>query len=153
MKLTELLSPDRIVLGVRAADKAHALTELAKFASAHLPIESTTIYTALTGREQLGSTGFGRGFALPHVRISGVETSFGLLVRLAKPIAYDAIDRKPVDVLFMLLSPEANGGTHVAALAAISRSMRDDETLRAVRKAGSPAALMNVLAELERLRR
>ncbi len=152
MTLTDLLSPDRIVLGIRAADKAHALTELAKFASAHLPIDNSTIYTALAGREELGSTGFGRGFALPHVRISGVERSFGLLLRLATPIAYDAIDRKPVDVLFMLLSPEGNSVTHVAALAAISRGMRAEETLRAVRKAGSPVALMGVLTELERLR-
>ncbi len=151
MRLTDLLTPDRVILGIRAADKAHALTELARLAAAALPIGADVIYTALANREALGSTGLGRGFALPHVRMHGLGTSFGLLVRLAKPIAYEAIDRKPVDILFTLLSPADGGNAHVAALATVSRSMRA-EVLSEIRQAGDPAALLNALAEAERLR-
>lgn len=150
MKLTELLAPNRIILGLRASDKAQVLNELAKRASAHLPIECATIYAALVGREELGSTGFGGGFALPHVRMSGLKESFGLMARLARPVAYDAIDSKPVDILFMLLIPADNGGSHVAALAAVSRSMRNEELMRVIRKAGSPTAVFEALAEVER---
>ena len=145
MKLTELIRPDRMILGLRAADKAQALGEIAKRASAHLPVESATIYAALDARERLGSTGFGRGFALPHVRIEGVQSPFSLLVRLAKPVEFEAIDGKPVDILFLLLVPPDKGNEHVAALAAVSRSMRDDGVLRAIRKAGSPQALYDFL--------
>ncbi len=146
MRLTDIIKPDRIILGLRAGDKVQALSEIAKRASAHLPIESSIILDALAAREKLGSTGFGRGFALPHVRIEGLDRLFSLLVRLAKPIEYEAIDGKPVDILFLLLIPSDKGNEHVAALAAVSRSMRDEGNLAAVRKAGNPSALFDALA-------
>ena len=71
---------------------------------------------------------------------------FGLLVRLAKPVEYDAIDQKPVDVLFLLLIPMNQGSEHVKALAAVSRSMREETVMTAVRRAGSGAALFDALA-------
>ena len=149
MKLTELIAPDRIVLGLRAADKAQALDELAKRAGAHLPVPAAAILTALVARERLGSTGFGRGFALPHVRLEGLPSLFCLLARLARPIDFEAIDGKPVDVLVLLLIPPDKGNDHVAALATVSRSMREESTLRAIRKAGSAAVLFEALAQAE----
>ncbi len=149
MKLSELIQPDRIILGLRAADKTQALAEMAKRASAHLPIEGPAIFSALDARERLGSTGFGRGFALPHVRIDGLHAAFSLLVRLARPVEYEAIDGKPVDILFMLLIPSDKGNDHVAALAAVSRSMRDEAILRMIRKSGSSAALFDLLVAAE----
>ena len=149
MRLTELIHADRILLGLRAADKTQALGEVAKRASAHLPIEAPVIFAALDARERLGSTGFGRGFALPHVRLDGLTASFSLLVRLAKPIEYEAIDGKPVDILVLLLIPNDKGNQHVAELAAVSRSMRDETVLRMIRKAGSPSALFDLLATAE----
>ncbi len=149
LKLSELIQPDRIVLGLRAADKAQALGEVAKRASTHLPISAATIFAALDARERLGSTGFGRGFALPHVRIDGLDKPFSLLLRLARPVEYDAIDGKPVDILFLLLIPPDGGNEHVAALAAVSRSMRDDAILRMIRQAGSSAVLYDQLASAE----
>ena len=66
---------------------------------------------------------------------------------MARPIDYDAIDGKPVDILFLLLIPVDKGNEHVAALAAVSRSMRDEGNLAAVRKAGNPSTLIEALAE------
>ena len=82
---------------------------------------------------------------LPHVRLEAVESLFGLLVRLGKPIDYQAIDGKPVDVLFLLLIPAAEGIDHVAALAAVSRAMRDEDNLAAIRKAENAAQLFDLL--------
>ena len=150
MKLTDLLQPDRIILGLKAADKGQALAEMAKRASAHLPIQAPSILSPLLAREKLGSTGFGRGFALPHVRLEGIDNLFGLMVRLAKPIDYQAIDEKPVDILFLLLIPVDKGNEHVAALAAVSRSMREQRVLDSVRNAANASALMDALVESER---
>ena len=149
LHLIDLITPERIVLGLRARDKGQVLAELAKRAGADVSIDTSAILKALTAREILGSTGFGRGFALPHVRLEAVKSLFGLLVRLAKPIEYDAIDSKPVDVLFLLLIPAADGNDHVAALAAVSRAMRDEENLTAIRKAESAARLFELLVAIK----
>jgi PTS system nitrogen regulatory IIA component len=149
MRLTDIISPNRIVLDLRAGDKAQALAEIAKRASTLVPVQAPAILTALAAREKLGSTGFGNGFALPHVRIPGLDSLFGLLVRLTKPIDYEAIDGSPVDILFLLLIPADNGNDHIAALAAVSRVMRDDANLTAVRKASNAILLFNALAASE----
>ena len=83
------------------------------------------VQAALAAREQLGSTGLGAGFALPHARIEGLDAYLGLFVRLAKPIDFEAIDGKPVTLVFVLLIPSETTIPHVAALAAISRRFRD----------------------------
>ena len=145
MKVTDLIDPSRIVLGVRGADKASALADIAKRGGAQLRLDPDTILAALNARERLGSTGFGRGFALPHIRLAEVATPSGLLVRLARAIEFDAIDGKPVDILFALFMPLTSAGDPVAALAAVSRCMRDEGNLRAIRKAGNPAALFDLL--------
>ncbi len=145
MKLADLIGPDRIVLGLKARDKAQALAEIARRAAAALPADAAPILAALTAREELGSTGFGRGFALPHVRLAGLDRLFCMLVRLVKPIEYDAIDRQPVDVIVLLLIPLDKGAEHVAALATVARAMRDDGVLREIRRAGSGPALFEVL--------
>ena len=75
------------------------------------------------------------------MRLEGLDRLFCMLVRLVKPIEFDAIDRQPVDVIVLMLIPTEPGHDHVAALAAVARAMRDDGLLRAIRKAGSPAAL------------
>jgi PTS system nitrogen regulatory IIA component len=145
MRLTDLLRPEQIVLNLRAGDKAQTITEIANWAAAHLPIETSTLHAALAMREALRSTGFGRGFALPHIRLAGFASLFGVLVRLAKPIEYDAIDQKPVDVIFLLLIPVDKATEHVKALATVSRSMREKIVMKMVREAGSGAALFDAL--------
>lgn len=149
MHLIDIITPDRIVLGLRARDKGQVLAELAKRAGEHGSVDASAILKALTAREKLGSTGFGRGFALPHVRLEAVKSLFGLLVRLAKPIEFEAIDGKPVDVLFLLLIPAAEGNDHVAALAAVSRAMRDEENLTAIRKAENAVLLFDLLKAIK----
>ncbi len=144
MEVGELLDAGDVVLGLRVRDKAALLAELAARAAARLGRPAEDILDPLVARERLGSTGLGRGFALPHARLAGVARPFGLLARLSHPMAFEAIDGQPVDVVFLLLLPQAGPGS-VAALAAVSRAMRDAETLRQVRRAGDAAAVMRCL--------
>ena len=146
MELSDLIAPDRVIVGLRAGDKTQLLSELARQAAARISVDAHGILAALSARERLGSTGFGGGFALPHARVDGVEQLFGLFVRLAQPIDFAAIDGQPVDLVFLLLIPPRAGNDHVGALAAVARRMRDQSTLQSVRKANGAANLYRVLA-------
>ncbi len=149
MDLSDLVRPAQVIADLRVRDKAQLTAELSRRAGAALAIEPQVIEAALTARERLGSTGLGRGFALPHARLGGPDRFFGLLARLARPIDFDAIDERPVDLVFLLLIPEDAGSEHVAALAAISRRMRDQAVVQRLRKAASAEAMYAVLADAE----
>jgi nitrogen PTS system EIIA component len=135
MEITDFLTPDRVVLEVRARDKAALINEIARqFARTVPSLNAQTVEAALLARETLGSTGLGGGFALPHARIEGLGSYLGLFARLAKPIEFDAIDGKPVQLVFVLLIPFETTTPHVAALAAISRRFRDADLATKLRK-------------------
>jgi nitrogen PTS system EIIA component len=93
----------------------------------------------------LGSTGLGNGFALPHARIDGLNRLFGMFTRLNRPIHFDSIDGKPVDLVFLLLIPAIAGSEHLGALAAISRQLRDQQFTAELRKASNATALCKLL--------
>jgi PTS system nitrogen regulatory IIA component len=141
MEIADFIAKDRIALDLRVRDKAQLLRELAKRAEPHGGgIAADTILAALLSRETLGSTGLGKGFALPHARIEGLPGFVGLFARLARPIEYDSIDRTPVDLVFLLLMPAGSDNNSVAALAAVARRFRDGQTVARLRKADSATA-------------
>jgi len=147
MEISDFLTPDRVLLDVRSRDKGQLISEVARAFARLVPgLQRETVETALLAREQLGSTGLGAGFALPHARIERLEDYLGLFVRLAKPIDFDAIDGKPVQLVFVLLIP-AEAATHVAALAAISRRFRDAARVAKLRKVETHAAGYGILTE------
>ena len=90
------------------SDKAGVLQELARRAGAALKIPAETISAALLKREQLGSTGMGDGIAIPHARVPGVKSPFGMLARLKQPVDFHAVDGQPVDLVFLLLAPASS---------------------------------------------
>ncbi|MBV9785939.1 MAG: PTS sugar transporter subunit IIA [Acidisphaera sp.] len=147
MQLRDLIGPDQVIVGLRAGDKVQLLGELARRAAARVEVPAPAILHALSTRERLGSTGFGRGFALPHARVDGLGRRFGLLARLARPIDFEAIDGQPVDMVFLLLIPPHGESDHVAALAAVAREMRDQPTLQKIRAAKTAAALYQTVVE------
>ena len=147
MQIADFISPERVFVEFRARDKAHLLRELAsRLAPAADGITTDTILAALRSREELGSTGLGRGFALPHARIEGLPGFVGLFARLARPIDYDAIDGEPVDLVFPLLMPLDASQNHVAALAAISRRFRDAAAVARLRRGDAAAAFAELTA-------
>jgi PTS system nitrogen regulatory IIA component len=142
--LEQLISQERVVPRLRAADKTQAITELARRAVTGLALSPAAAVAALVGREALGSTGVGRGIAVPHARLAGLLVSVGAFGRLERPADWQAIDGQPVDLVFLLLSPET-GGEHLAALAAVSRRLRDKAVAEAVRAAETAPAIRALL--------
>jgi len=145
MHLSEFLDFDAIKPALSAGNKRSLLSQLANIAAGRLEVPASEILATISEREKLGSTGFGQGVAIPHGKVEGLTQIYGLFVRLAEPVGYKAIDRKPVDLVFLLLSPPDAGAEHLKALAAISRVIRNAPTLDKMRGARSRDALAAVL--------
>ena len=146
MPLGELIGANHVIVDLRVADKAQLLQELARRAGAALSLDQRIILDALQARENLGSTGLGKGFALPHARLDGLSRFFALFVRLAKPIDFASIDGLPVDLVILLLTPANASNQHLATLAALSRPLRDATFVQRLRKAPDADALHRLLA-------
>ena len=101
----------------------------------------------LTERERLGTTGVGQGIAIPHGRLADLEKIVGVFARLDTPIDYDAVDKQPVDLVFMLLAPEGAGADHLKALARVSRLLRNQAACEKLRAAKTAEALYAILTE------
>ncbi len=119
------LEPEAVRVA-QLADKPAAIRFLAQVCAETYDLDAAEVETRLLEREALGSTGFGHGVALPHARMPGVIKPIAALVRVEQPIEYEAADGLPVNIVCALLSPEHAGATHLHALAALSRMMRDD---------------------------
>jgi PTS system nitrogen regulatory IIA component len=146
MKIADFLAPAHVKIDVASTDKKKLLSALARDAGAELNMASDAIVTALFKREDLGSTGVGGGVAIPHARFQHVKTPFGLLARLKKPIDYDAVDGKPVDIVFLLLLPEGAGGEQqLDALASIARKLRAPAVTAALRRARDSMDMYRIL--------
>ena len=145
MQLGDFLDFDAINTRLSGGNKKSLLQQLANLAGQRLGIKPAAILATVTEREQLGSTGFGQGVAIPHGKIDGLSQIYGLFARLSEPLDYKAIDGRPVDLVFLLLSPPDAGAEHLKALAAISRVTRDAATLERLRGARSRDALAAVL--------
>ena len=146
MPLGELIGANHVIVDLRAADKTQLLQELARRAGAALSLDQRIILDALQARENLGSTGLGKGFALPHARLDALSRFFALFVRLAKPIDFASIDGLPVDLVILLLTPANAGNQHLATLAALSRPLRDSTFVQQLRNAPDADALHRLLA-------
>jgi PTS system nitrogen regulatory IIA component len=144
MKIEEFLAPGSVV-ELRASDKRNVITELARRAASVLSLDASAVTKALLAREELGSTGMGEGFALPHARLAGVEKPFGIFARLGKPVDFDAVDGLPVDLVFLLLLPINAQGDQLNALACVARRLRDHGTAERLRRTRDAAGAFPLL--------
>jgi PTS system nitrogen regulatory IIA component len=135
MDIGDLLAEEGVIASLEARSKKEALQQLAARASAMTGLEVRTIFDTLLQRERLGSTGLGRGIAIPHVRLAELGGIVTIFARLAAPIDFESHDGEPVDLLFLLLAPEHAGGDHLKALARISRLVREPSLLEGLRAA------------------
>lgn len=147
MGLSEFLSPDAAILNLHASCKREALSILADRAGALTGRPGAAIRQALMEREQLGSTGVGRGVAIPHGKIEGLGEIVGLLAKLDAPVDFEAVDDQPVDLIFVLLAPADATAAHLKALAKVSRLLRDERVREALRGAETPEAMFAIAAE------
>jgi PTS system nitrogen regulatory IIA component len=141
------LLPDAVGT-IAAESKPAILARLAEQFARVYDLDPGEVIARIEEREALGSTGFGRGVAIPHARIAGLIRPVAAFFRLSEPVMFDAADDMPVDLVFGLLSPQAAGAAHLHALAAISRMMRDDRMHEALAQAPSDEAVYGLLSNV-----
>ena len=147
MDLGDLLTPERVIPSLKAKSKKQALQELSQRAAELTGLQARDLFDTLLQRERLGSTGLGRGIAIPHVKVRALKNIVCLFARMEEPIEFDSLDNEPVDLIFLLLAPEHASGDHLKALARISRLLREPNTIARLRAATDSAALYAVLTE------
>jgi PTS system nitrogen regulatory IIA component len=147
MEIEDLITPAGVIPKLRATGKKHALQELAKRAADVTGLHERAIFDVLLERERLGSTGVGNGIAIPHGKLGELQKLHGVFARLDSPIDFDSVDDQPVDLIFLLLAPEAAGADHLKALARVSRLLRDRTVCEKLRGANSADAIYALLTE------
>jgi PTS system nitrogen regulatory IIA component len=146
MPLTDFIAPDAIVPALKVNSKKQAIAELAAKAARLTGQNERAIAEILLQREKLGSTGVGNGIAIPHGKLPKLDKLFGLFARLDRPIDFESLDGQPVDLVFLLLAPEAAGADHLKALARVARLLRDADVAHKLRESRDADALYAVLA-------
>ena len=146
MEIEDLLSAENVLGDFRASSKKQTLQALSRKLADNMGLDGRLIFEKLLEREKLGSTGVGKGVAIPHARIEGLDGIKGLFARLASPIDFDSVDDQPVDIVFMMLAPIDAGADHLKALARVSRLLRDEGTLKKLRATADDSALFAMLA-------
>jgi PTS system nitrogen regulatory IIA component len=147
MDLGDLINMDGVIAALSAKSKKQVLQTLSEEAERITGLPERDIFDTLLQRERLGSTGVGRGVAIPHGKLAGLNEIVGLFARLDKPVDFDAVDGEPVDLVFLLLAPESAGADHLKALARISRLLREPASIEKLRALKDQSALYGFLTE------
>jgi len=150
MQISDILSPDSVRIINSVTSKKRLFQELGEVLCHTCDIKAARATAALQERESLGPTGVGHGVALPHARLEGLTDVFGVFVRLEKPVDFDSIDKKPVDLVFGLFAPEGAGVDHLKALAVVSRTMREAGLCDKLRANSDTATLHALLTNAQR---
>jgi len=145
MSIENILSPNNVFIDLRVNCKRELLSGLANKAAELVDVDADSVLEILQEREQLGSTGVGDGVAIPHGKIEDLGQITGIFARIEKPIDFDALDSKPVDLFFLLLAPTNATAAHLKALAKIARLLRDEDTRKTLRAADTPATLHAII--------
>lgn len=141
MKISDLLSQKDVLVDVRTSNKRQLLQEFAARAADSLGLRVDQVAPYLIKREELGSTGIGRGVAIPHARLPDLQRPYGLLAKLRHPIEFEAIDGQAVDIVFVLLLSAAVESGQLEALALAARVLRPPENLVRLRDAKNSSEL------------
>lgn len=150
MRLTEILERECVRVPLRATDKREAIGELVDLLAKQTAIEDAqALQEAVWQREQTRTTGIGHGIGIPHGKSPTVDKLRMAIGRPAEPIEFEAIDKQPVDLILLLVSPTDQTGPHIQALARISRILTDEAFRAAVKAAPDGESLYNLIAEHE----
>lgn len=133
--LSDLVAPEAILPRLAATSRRQALQALTEALAKSAGIEPRTAFEAVLMRERLSGTGMGEGVAIPHAQIPGLLRPLGAFARLEPAQNFDAMDGRPADLVFMLLTPSDKGGDHLKALARVSRFLRRAEMREKLRNA------------------
>ena len=150
IRLENILTPGRSLVSVPGGSKKRVLEQIASLVATELAeLDEQDIFESLIAREKLGSTGFGNGIAIPHCRLPGCHAPLSAVLRLDSAVDFDAIDGAPVDLLFVLLVPEAATDEHLELLRQIASMLDRSEVRERLRQAQSSEALYQVVVDAQ----
>jgi PTS system nitrogen regulatory IIA component len=150
MEINALITPDRVACQEELSSKKRVLERLGELLATSTPsLTDGEIFDSLINRERLGSTGLGKGVAIPHGRVEGLSEPLGALVQLRAGVDFDAIDGQPVDLLFGLLVPHESTEEHLQILASLAKMFSDSELCEQLRQSRDPDRLYRLLSNWE----
>lgn len=147
MDLSTILKPEAVRVVTAASSKKRLLQEFGDLAASAYGLSPSVVVEALQERENLGPTGVGHGVALPHARLSDLQSVVGAFILLEKPVDFSSVDRQHIDIAFALFAPEEAGVEHLKALARVSRQLREPSICAKLRANQDPATLFTILTE------
>ncbi|MFB9216767.1 PTS IIA-like nitrogen regulatory protein PtsN [Vibrio sinaloensis] len=145
MQLSEILTLDCTKSAVQCTSKKRALEMISELVAEQTGQSSTELFECMLSREKMGSTGIGNGIAIPHARMQSSDKAVAVLLQCQSPVEFDAIDNRPVDLLFALLVPDAQCKEHLKTLSSMAERLNDKQILKQLRKAQSDQELYNIM--------
>ncbi|PQM58094.1 MAG: PTS lactose transporter subunit IIC [Rhodobacteraceae bacterium] len=147
MLVSEIITQGRVISLTSVSSKKRLFQEIANGLTSSCGLNTETIFNALQDREQLGPTGMGNGIAIPHAKVDGIKIIHGLFIRLEKPVDFEAMDKKKVDLIFGIVAPRSSSVDHLKALAKVSRLLRDKNICSKLRSTEDKSALFSILTQ------
>jgi PTS system nitrogen regulatory IIA component len=149
MTISALLSPQKIFIDAEVTSKKKLLELIANVVADRSQLGQSIIYNNLLSRERLGSTGLGRGFAVPHARVPDLDRTIGCFFRLKDPVNFESPDNLPVDLVFTIIIPQEATEEHLLILSALARIFSREEVCQAIREATSKEEIETIIRSAE----
>ena len=149
MSISSLLATNRIFTDADISSKKRLLEFIAEQAAEELSLPTSSIYNKLLERERLGSTGLGKGIAVPHARLGNIKAPHACLVKLKQAINYDAMDKQKVDLIFVLFIPEESTEEHLQILASLAKIFSQKTVTEKIRISQSANDIIQIIIQAE----
>ncbi len=127
MQISDILTKERVLCNIKVNSKKTVLQECSKLLVTGTSLNSDDIFKSLVERERLGTTGLGKGIAIPHARVAQSNLTLAAFLQLDEGIDFDAIDKQPVDLFFALMVPENSTNEHLKILAQLAKMFSEDK--------------------------
>ncbi len=150
MKIIDVLSKETVAIGLKAANKQDLLKKMVDLAANSNKIPNkTAVLQSVLERENIMSTGVGKGVALPHAKSNLIDNAVASIALLAEPIDFESLDGEPINVCFLLLGIENNVGLHLRMLSKVSRFLNNDVFREKVLACSTSEELLSLFEEAE----
>jgi PTS system nitrogen regulatory IIA component len=147
VKITDFLTPDRVIADLTEKEKSAVLKEMAgQLAGSESGLDATQILKVLQDREKISTTAIGEGVAIPHGKLPNVQKVFALFARSLQGVDFASLDGEPTYLFFTLIAPQDAAADHLKALARISRLLKDPDLRRRLLAAATNQELYNIIA-------